>query len=221
MTSEIGQVEILDLTTGSFVEASLFEGLADRHIDSCEANWYPILQQQSSEIRKKHITADGKLNWEAYQKELAINGIQDHHWDWRGKRNCYGVLLQYKSFALECCGELQGLLCVNLLERCELPEQKGKPLVYVEYITVAPWNRAQLYQQPKYKYVGSVLLATAISASIDEEYDGRIGLHSLPEADTYYAHIVGMVNLGITPRYDNLNYFELTPDGARKFLNNK
>ncbi len=61
--------------------------------------------------------------------------------------------------------------------------------------------------------VGTVLLRTAIQASLDKGFDGRIGLHSLPQADSFYGH-QGMTNLGPDADYQNLCYFEISADEA-------
>jgi hypothetical protein len=67
--------------------------------------------------------------------------------------------------------------------------------------------------------VGSVLLAAAIQLSIDEEFLGRLGLHSLPQADDWYRKC-RMTDLGPDPsEKQNLRYFEMTPEQAQAFLN--
>lgn len=42
------------------------------------------------------------------------------------------------------------------------------------------------------------------------------GLHSLPQANGFYANTCGMTDLG--PGYDNLRYFEMTPEQAQVFI---
>ena len=112
-------------------------------------------------------------------------------------------------------------MLVNLGKMCRLPSQKNQPLVYVEFISVAPWNRSQLWPKPHYKFIGHVLIAVAISLSLEEEYKGRIGLHSLPQAKGFYRNKVGMENLGPDKGHQNLSYYEITPEQAQLFLNSK
>jgi hypothetical protein len=65
--------------------------------------------------------------------------------------------------------------------------------------------------------VGKVLLQAAIAMSDEEGFKGRIGLHSLPQAETFYSNI-GMTNCGIDVSYENLRYFEMTPEQAAAFI---
>lgn len=46
----------------------------------------------------------------------------------------------------------------------------------------------------------------------------RIGLHSLPQANSFYANACGMTDLGQDATYENLRYFELDSDSARRFI---
>jgi hypothetical protein len=67
--------------------------------------------------------------------------------------------------------------------------------------------------------VGRVLLATAIQLSLDEEFKGRIGLHSLPQSEPYYRDIVNMRDLGPDENYQGqLRYFEFDEAGAQAFI---
>jgi len=47
---------------------------------------------------------------------------------------------------------------------------------------------------------------------------GRIGLHALPQADTFYVRL-GMSALGIDEAYESLGYFEMTPEQAIRLTN--
>ena len=88
---------------------------------------------------------------------------------------------------------------------------------YVEYLEVAPWNRAELGAKPRLRGVGTVLLTAAVALSNGEGFKGRIGLHSLPQADAFYRKI-GMTDLGPDAAYQNLRYFEMTVEQARAFF---
>lgn len=50
----------------------------------------------------------------------------------------------------------------------------------------------------------------AIQQSFDEGFGGRIGLHDLPQAKTFYADTLGMTDFGADVTKQNLHYFELT-----------
>ena len=49
------------------------------------------------------------------------------------------------------------------------------------------------------------------------EFSGRIGLHSLPQANSFYANTCGMTDLGADPAYEGLCYFEMTSEQAHAF----
>ncbi|MBX3394283.1 MAG: hypothetical protein KF841_02830 [Phycisphaerae bacterium] len=101
-----------------------------------------------------------------------------------------------------------------------LAEDKGKPLVYIDYLEAAPWNwRVQpLGLERRYKGVGSILFREAVKQSFDEGFHGRVGLHALPQADTYYEKVCGMTAVGRDPKKQNLLYFEFSRGRAQKFL---
>ena len=62
-------------------------------------------------------------------------------------------------------------------------------------------------------------MTAAITISLGEGFKGRIGLHSLPQADRFYRETCGMSDLGPDANYTgNLRYFEMTPDQASRFI---
>jgi hypothetical protein len=119
------------------------------------------------------------------------------------------------------CGEMtQGMMILDTTtKRCRIPAQLGLNLVYIEYVETAPWNRKELGFTPqRYRGVGSILIRAAIEHSQQTEFKGRIGLHSLPQADRFYAEKVRMTDMGIDDKYHNLRYFEMSPEQAEAFI---
>lgn len=109
-------------------------------------------------------------------------------------------------------------MIVNTIRRCRISTQANRHLVYIEYLEAAPWNRGAGQQ---YKGVGTVMVAVAIQLSIEEGNKGRVGLHSLPQADNFYRHHCGMTDLGLDTSYNAdfpLRYCELTECQALDFL---
>ncbi len=109
-------------------------------------------------------------------------------------------------------------MIVNTMKRCRIPAQANRQLVYVEYLEAAQWNRGagQLY-----KGVGTVMIAVAIQLSIEEGNQGRVGLYSLPQADSFYGDHCGMTDTGPDTSCDAhfpLRYFEMTQAKAAIFL---
>jgi Arm DNA-binding domain len=94
-----------------------------------------------------------------------------------------------------------------------------KNMTFGDYPHVSPktWNRAE-FAKPRYRGVGTALLTAAIDLSLEEGFHGRIGLHSLTQAESFYRNACGMSDLGIDSNYDNLRYFEMTSEQAAAFL---
>ncbi len=94
----------------------------------------------------------------------------------------------------------------------------GKPLVYVDYIATAPWNLRSLTDTPRYRGVGKVLIEAAITFSRDCGMGGRIGLHALPQAESFYRDTCGMTDLGEDANEYDLRYFEMDESQVAAFL---
>ena len=88
------------------------------------------------------------------------------------------------------------------------PQQK---LVYVDFLSTAPWNRTSLKNPPDYKGVGSILLSFAKQRSREIGCEGRVGLHALPKAEKFYKR-KGMIYLGVDREKEDLVYFEWLKD---------
>ena len=102
--------------------------------------------------------------------------------------------------------------------RGRLEGQKGQHLVYVEFVENAPWNRPELFDPPRYRGVGSILIRAAVTLSEELGFHRRIGLHSLPQANGFYANTCGMTDLGTDPDHEDLRYFEMSSENALAFI---
>ena len=76
----------------------------------------------------------------------------------------------------------------------------------------------ELFSPPRYRGVGSILIRAAVALREELEFHGRIGLHSLPQSNGFYANTCGMTDLGADPDHESLRYFEMTPEQARAFI---
>jgi hypothetical protein len=142
---------------------------------------------------------------------------EDHHWNWRWKANYWRPLLGYHSFAIVCEKSLQGLMLASDFRSARLQDRFGKSIVYVEFVATAPWNRPEVQKPPKYRGVGTAMVAAAIELSCDLKYRGRIGLHSLPAAVQFYRDKCGLTELGSDAEHEDLVYFEMTENQAKRF----
>lgn len=199
MSCEQSPIWIVDGATGQPFEAILCDAILESHVRDFEERWRPWLENAMS--------ADPDLP----RQESA-------HWDWRRKMTAFRGLLGFPSFAIEWRGETQGLMVCSTVETCRLPNQAGLPVVYVEYLETAPWNRVTLTPTPRFKRVGPAMIDVAIQLSVHEGFQGRLGLHSLPQSDAWYRDKCKMTDLGRDAHKQNLRYFEMTPQQAKAFL---
>jgi hypothetical protein len=180
------------------VEASLLDEVTDQHLAMWNDSWRPAM--------------------EAYcAGRIFRDKPEDHHWDWKWKANEWRPLLGYHSFAIVCESSLQGLMLASDFRSARLQAQFGKPIVYVDFLATAPWNRPEVQNPPRYRGVGTVMVAAAVELSWDLEYRGRIGLHSLSLAERFYREKCGITELGKDAAHQDLMYYEMTDNQAEKF----
>lgn len=112
---------------------------------------------------------------------------------------------------------VEGLMHLNTYElKCRANSHAGKGAIYLDLIASAPWNLPDVLTPPRYKYVGMILMHQAIDVSRDLGFKGRLALHALDGAASWYTEI-GMVSLGRDPKKENLEYFELEEAAAEAF----
>lgn len=154
------------------------------------------------------------------RQTLGLPRLENEHWDWLAKAGWLS-LAAYRSLGIECEGVMQGLMLVvtdGYYARTE--PDTGKPLVYVDYVQTAPWNDENLVDHPRFGAVGTHLLDGAVKLSVDLEYAGRIGLHSLHRSEGFYRRL-GLIPVEVEGRDRHargLWYFELTRQSADQFL---
>jgi hypothetical protein len=204
MTEE-SVVYLKDKLSGELVQAILVEKLQIREIELTEEQqWKPIIQQ-----------CFDRLNQEGVPKE---RWPQHTGWSWRSKHRKHSRSLAFKFFGIRCDGKLQGLMLLStLVQEGRSKDHKGKPVLYVQYIETAPWNLPTFVDEPRYSLVGTNFIDIAIKVSLDEECEGRIALHSLPQSDGFYIKC-GMTDLGPDHEFDDLRYFEMTKQQAQAFI---
>jgi hypothetical protein len=191
--------------SGQLVAAILIDGVSRSEVEAAEAQWQPELERKLKDLRERR----------APRSEWPEHG----HWDWRKKHAATEGLLAYRMFGIECEDRMQGLMLVATAGYvCQIPEQKNRDMVYVDYIATAPWNSPSVAASPRFGMVGRVLIAAAIQLSMDDGFKGRVGLHSLPQAEDFYRVQCGMTDLGPDKKKQNLRYFEMTPKQAAKFI---
>lgn len=154
------------------------------------------------DLGQRHVD-DYVNNW---VEKLRLFTQEDKYWDWMFKLRYIANQANLEGYAVECENTTQGLMIIETQmhgSRLNI----GKRLVYVDGIATAPTNRIEIQRPPQFKGVGQALLNFARIRSVELEYEGRVGLHSLPRSVGFYEK-QNMFNCGPEEEYDNLVYFE-------------
>lgn len=172
--------------------------------------WQAIqLQQENDQVvearlctmQSRHLD-DFNTIWKSMLEEL---GAEDTFWDWARKKRLSLSNDHYEAYAVEYEDLTQGLLWIET-QWHRSQWVIGQPLVYVEALASAPWNRRSINPEPWLKGVGTVLLQFARKRSLDLGYQGRLGLHALPGSESFY-ETRNMLNFGYDPDREMI-YFE-------------
>ena len=205
MTAPPIEVYLYNVARGEPEAAELWDTITERQLADWEGEWMPELFKAVHRLRRAGIE---RQHWP-----------QSRHWNWRRKVAMLRGMLANPGFSIGCDNLTQGMMIVDMVKyRSRINAQKGKHLVYVEFVESAPWNRAGLFNPPRYRGVGSILVRAAVTLSKESEFQGIIGLHSLPQANGFYANTCGMTDLGADPDQQGLHYFEMTPDQAQAYI---
>ncbi|MDR2409708.1 MAG: hypothetical protein LBE13_16580 [Bacteroidales bacterium] len=176
------------------------------------------------EITNHEYITQTSLKWaeqrQDFKRKQLATGLpfpEHSHWDWNKKVKSSSD--SQTIFAIKYEDEVQGLMLVDYATQLtKLPPDKGKSILYIDYIESAPHNQ---YEIPtRFKWVGVNLLRVAVQCSIDKMCEGRIGLHALPQAENFYRNKCGLTPVGKDPQHQNLFYFEFTQKQSQNFLSN-
>lgn len=202
-------VEVFAVAERKFVAGTLFFGIAEQNLEHYEQKWLPELLRRRCEAAKLRKAGH----------DIAV--VEDAHWDWAKKMlREHRAPLGFRSCALEVAGQTEGLMQVELATH-RSRANRNLHLAYVDYISIAPWNRPWPAGPPQFRGIGSILLREAVRTSLDAGFRGRIGLHALPGAVTWYRDKLKMKAFGADPDYQGLHYFEFTEAQAKRFMAQK
>lgn len=205
MTVTVSPIYLFNTASGQPAAAELWDGITEKQLGDWEGEWVPELFKA---VQRLHRAGIERRHWP-----------QSRHWNWRRKTEALQGMLAQPGFSIVCDGMTQGMMIVDMTtHRCRIESQKGKDLVYIDFVENAPWNRPELADPPLYRGIGSILIRAAVALSEEGEFKGRIGLHSLPQANSFYANTCGMSDLGMDPEHQDLRYFEMTPEQAKAFI---
>lgn len=136
--------------------------------------------------------------------------------NWAGKANLVNSG-QLALVAIEAETEIQGLMAIRSQPGAAVLSP-GQQVLYVDYLETAPWNLRFPGWPLRFIGTGVALLIEAIIISIEMGFDGRTGLHSLPQAEAFYQDKCRMSRIGPDPNYYDLVYFEHSAISARTWL---
>ena len=201
-------IQIVDAATKDIVEAELFDEVTGEHLLETQKEWRPVVVEAA--------------------KRMVQSGAQPRvvprhfHWDWTSKEADLRMLA-FSFFGITAKGKLQGLMKLESAGRSgRIASQRGKPLIYVDYLETAPWNIKHLMQalgrSPEFAAIGTRLIEAAVRKSLDEGFKGRLALHSLSTSERFYLEVCGMTAVGRDPVKQDLLWCEFTPEQAERFL---
>jgi hypothetical protein len=196
-------VRLARADTGEIVEATLTDAISGDVAQRADRTWSTFCNAL-----------------EAQKKERAerMPRTEHGHWNWEWKLSETGHLLAYSGYAVEVDGDVQGLMLLRTAgDYGRLTTQAQQPLVYVVYVQTAPWNDSRLVEQRRYRGVGTVLLRAAVELSFELEFKGRIGLHSLPQAESW-SDKLEITCVGEDANKERFKYYEMTPEQAHAFV---
>jgi GNAT superfamily N-acetyltransferase len=198
--SQPHHIWLQDCATGRSVEALLYERIDPVYAERVDDAWL---------IHLATAEAQAKARGEKFEAP------EHAHWRWHEKVLRSSHLLSCPTLAVECEGQPQGLMLLKTDGHfARHSEQSEKPLVFITYLSTAPWNMPSVAPRPRFRGVGTNLLRAAVEVSLDLEFKGRVGLHSLPNAEPFYER-QGMQCLG---QDSMLNYYEFSPENAAAFI---
>lgn len=187
-----------DVVTQKWVDVKVVRDLAPSSVDSTEKAWKP---------ERLHLSACRSSLGE--QPEHA-------HWDWKGKTNPFWAS-QWRFTGVFLGENCEGLMAVRTKSKSS--RLTKKPVLYVDFVEVAPWNSRNLTDTPRFSGVGTLLVTDAIRMSLDIGWKGRIGLSALSQAKGFYTRL-GMIMIEEgDAEYGDLAYFEFDEQTAEKLTN--
>ncbi|MGH2638122.1 MAG: hypothetical protein ACRDF4_02380 [Rhabdochlamydiaceae bacterium] len=206
MTQKLASLYLIESKTQLRVQAELHQGISELSLKQFESAWIPAMRELQPKI--------------ALQYGNTTYGAQHQHWDWRKFQKEFSGLLAYTSYSITVNGVGEAFMWLAdapIGRRAKLPGQVGKDLVYVEYLSAAPWNLLiPNVQIPRYKGTGAVLMKAAVTKSMQLGYKGRVGLSALPQSTEFHARF--LTRVGPDAHNSRLEYFESSEHAAKRMV---
>jgi hypothetical protein len=197
--SSLRRVELVDgrASERPVIEAQLYRDYPSSQLEVVESQWAEAREQAG-----------------AAGLAAGLAPLEHSHRDWRTKADSVEGD-RHMLVAVECAGEAQGVMAVMRTPRPG--KLSAEQVVYVDYVESAPWNIKRAAVLPRFLGVGTILIAEAVRLSLEMGLGGRVGLHSLPQAEAF-CNRCGMTRIGADADYYDLSYFEFTGKQAVDWL---
>ncbi|WP_369065020.1 GNAT family N-acetyltransferase [Burkholderia gladioli] len=139
-------------------------------------------------------------HWLPKMYDLAGNPIfEDSHWPWPKIWVQMASDPDCECLVVEANGQLQAL-CV--FQYRNYSGHDGADCVYINFVAVAPWNRASLNAHTRFQGLGKLFLAIAGLVRAKRAGLCPMELESLSQAEPFYLH-VGFVPTGVVSKQMN------------------
>lgn len=199
------RVELIRREDDAFVEATLLDGLVPKDLLLVERVWGP-----------ERLRVLGELLGRGVPRPEHPESL---HWDW-GRKASELKLLEASGFAIVCQEEWQGAMLVRTASHFAAARSRPRQAARLRGLhRSGPMELANPGAWPGEPLpgCGSLLFREAVLESMRQGFHGRLGLHALPQAESFYER-VGMTRVGPDPSKQNLVYFEFTREQAGRFL---
>lgn len=151
-----------------------------------------------------------EVTWTAaFEQRYRHQQHDEDSWMWcpgGGQLDLLTERLRLQSFGLVAGETTVGVMFLNSQSHFSRLERQ-QPLVYINYVATAPWNRRNLDQVGQLRGVGTSLMDWANRYSREIGCEGRLGLHSLQSSNSFYTQLC-FCNLGIDAARRGMSYFE-------------
>lgn len=172
----------------------------------CDRDWKNFMISTLSIMKQEHS--------ENEFRQIADNlPFHDFHWKWFAKYRCL-TELNYDWFYIIAENQIQAV-CITYHPKESLFDKR--PIFYIEYIAVAPWNRKSDFIERKFHGIGTLLIQAVCHYFHDvKKYRYGFSLSAVPQATGFYESI----GMKAFPEYDHddLFFYELDEKSAYKFL---
>jgi hypothetical protein len=186
-----------------------YDGLFVMDMDD---KWNQEKVKIAREILQKY--PECQTDQEQLQKRVVEYSMQDFEWNWMTKALvCKGK--EYHWFFLRANESVQAACIIYHPKSSQIDTED---IFYVDYLAAAFWNRKRPDYIRQFDGLGTILLAHSIKYATEVlKYRPGFSLHSLPQAESYYARL-GMTDLGLDAKKENLKFFEASANISTKIM---